>query len=155
MIKRSNKHIAFIAIFFFTAFIAVFITNALCDLEIIEYAPNLTHKHASKSEDVSHEDDHDHDHHDHHEKNSGDHDTNSDSDDPCCEDITNQLESSLFSKIVKNQIDDAKYFLLKDNILSTKLVSMYQFTKIIYHEYDHPPPLDGFSIRVLMQSFLN
>jgi hypothetical protein len=157
MIKWSNKHIVLVAIFFFTAFVGVFTTNALCDLEIIEYAPNLAHSHANKSGNSHHQDSHTQDHHtsdnDHHASDSDNH--NSDSDDPCCEDVASQLEASLFTKIIKNQNIEAKYFLIGENILSSILIFAYQPVHTIYHEYDDPPPLNGFGIRILVQSFLN
>ncbi len=147
MINWSSKHIALIAIFFFTAFAGVFTTNALCDLEIIEYAPNLVHNHSNELGD------------DHDEKEDGHHShksqSSSNEDDPCCDDVTSQLESSLFSKIIKKQIATAKYFLLRGVSISSNLISLYQSTNIIYHEYDTPPPLSGSTIRVLIQSFLN
>jgi len=149
MINWSSRHIAYFAIFFFTAFVAVFATKALCDLEIIEYAPNLAHSHAIESNDVSNKDEHDHSHH------HADSTSDADQDDPCCDDVTSQLESSLYNKIIKNSRVSVKYFLQGEISISSKIVSLYQSIKIIYHEYDTPPPLDGFSIRVLIQSFLN
>ncbi len=149
MINWSSKHIALIAVFFFTAFVGVFTTNALCDLEIIEYAPNLAHNHA---EEVAG------DHHNDKKSTTHSHNSNDSSsteDDPCCDDITSQLESSLFSKIIKKQVSVAKYFLLGSVSVLNNLVSLYQSTNIIYHEYDTPPPLGGSTIRVLIQSFLN
>lgn len=148
MINWSTKHITLITIFFFTAYVGVFTTNALCDLEIIEYAPNLAHNHTSDSKNDQHQGGHSHAEHAH--------DSHSDSsqEDTCCDDVTSQLESALFSKILKNQTVEAKYFLVRRITLTSKLVSFFQ-NHILYHEYDDPPPITGFDIRVLVQSFLN
>jgi len=149
MINWSSKHIALIAVFFITAFVAVFTTNALCDLEIIEYAPNLAHNHAEEASG---------DHHNDKESTSHSHSSHNSSsaeDDSCCDDVTSQLESSLFSKIIKKQVSVAKYFLLGSVSILNNLVSLYQSINIIYHEYDTPPPLSGSTIRVFIQSFLN
>jgi len=148
MIYWSSKHIALVAIFFFTAFAGVLTANALCDLEIIEYAPNLSHNHSSES-DTDHHNEQSHSHHSH---NS---DSGSNEEDPCCDDATSQFEASLFSKIIKKQISGVKYFLLGGISVSRIILSLYQSAHIIYHEYDTPPPLGGFNIRVLIQSFLN
>ena len=154
MIKWSSKHIVFLAAFFFTAFVGVFTTNVLCDLEIIEYAPNLAHHNKGDNENskTKHQDGHEHGHG---QDRASHHQDDSNSEDPCCDDVTSQLEASLYSKIVKDQVFDAKYFLIGSISLSNKIFTHYQSNSIIYHEYDDPPPLGGFSIRVLIQSFLS
>ncbi len=146
MVKWSSNHIVLIAAFFVSAFVGVLTTNALCDLGLIEYAPNLAHNHSAEPghSKTEHQDTHGHRHHQ----------DGSTSEDPCCNDLASQLNSSLFTKIIKHQVIGAKYFLIGNISTSSKLRLEFQSNYIIYHEYDVPPPLGGFSIRVLIQSFL-
>ncbi len=138
-----------IAIFFFAAFVGVFTANALCDLEIMEYAPNLVHEHSNESGSNHHNNENNH--HQHFPNSSSE--TNQE--DSCCDNIASQLEASLFSKIIKNTVVGAKYFLCGNISISSQLVSFYKTANIIYHEYDTPPPLTGVNLRILIQSFLN
>ena len=149
---RSAKHIARLSFMFLTIFVGAFTINALCDLEIIDYASNLGHQH----------DEHDKGRSDHHDTMASSHqhgadhhhDTESE-DDPCCDEKAASLEASLFFNYSASTIPSIKYFLLKTIDYTLKSMVQYNQVNIIYHEYDDPPPLEGFSLRVVIQSFLN
>lgn len=152
MIRLSNKHIALIASLFIAIFMGALTITTLCDLEIIDYASNLPHHHEKTNVTTAkdHHGKHEHDNQSH----VGEHDQSSETDE-CCDDVATSLESSLFSGIVKSYVPAAKFFLAGIIELKPQIISQYQTEDIIYHEYDDPPPLNGFKLRVEIQSFLN
>ena len=158
MISWSSKHIALITILFLATFIGAFTINALCDLEIIEYASNISHNHekltTATTEDHHNGNKHGHDHAVNHQSHADNHNNSGDADE-CCDDAADILETSLFTSLLKYYTPAAKYFLTGFIGLKFLVTSENHADHIVYHEYDDPPPMDGFDLRIVIQSFLN
>lgn len=161
MISWSSKHNAFITFLFIAFFMGALTITALCDLEIIDYSSNLSHHHEepaiSNVDYPQFEQNHVHSHGDHgasQGQTPNNHHSGNDEDE-CCDDAASILASSLFSSIVEFTVPVAKFFLAGIIEFKPQISSQYQSDNIIYHEYDDPPPLNGFKLRVEIQSFLN
>ena len=128
--------------------------TTLCDLGVIVYSSD--HKHETVGEN-HHDSEHHHgEHNDNHKKwisVEGDH--NSSENDECCDDAAALFASALYSSIVKYDAPIAKYFLV--GLIEYKPYTNYNYVSesVVYHEYDDPPPIKGFQVRVQIQSFLN
>ena len=122
-------------------------TSTLCDLEVINYDSSGRHTHDATS--------HNHTKTNGHQKADGGHQHHTDEDEPCCNDIYAQFEQALFLKLLKRKVFHAKYVLLYIFKYISFNLTRYQSIHNVYHEYDNPPPLSGFAIRVYIQSFLN
>jgi len=159
MINWGSKHIAFLSGLFIALFMGALTIGTLCDLEIIDYASNLSHNH-EKPENGNPEIHHlkqkkyyNHDNHGANQEQSNHH--HKEDDDECCDDASTILASSLFSGIVKYDVPAVKYFFVGLIEFKPQITTQYQSDNVIYHEYDDPPPLNGFKLRVEIQSFLN
>jgi hypothetical protein len=151
----NGKNIALLSIMFLAVFAGALTTSALCDLKIIDYAANLSHQHDDVHE---HSNPHQHDiktgEHSTNDHGAGHHGGQPDSE-ACCKEIATSLDSSLFYYSFHSTVPIVKYFLVKTIDFNHKIILNYKQLNIIYHEYDNPPPLEGFSLRVVIQSFLN
>ncbi|GEM_PF-2700436 len=150
-----RKNIVHLSAAFLLVFSGAFAVSALCDLGVIDYAANLTHQH-----DEEHRHDADHHHGEAASGHTGHHDTahqhnGGHEDEACCEEIAGSLESGLFFYQLISPVPAVKYFLLQTIDFGTQSSPRYTQRNVIYHEYDDPPPLDGFRLRVVIQSFLN
>jgi len=152
MIAWSSKHINLIVSLFLASFLGAFTTNALCDLEVIEYASTLSHSYEKLNVTTigGHDDDLDPDY----QQSSNNTHTSTDADE-CCDDAAGIFESSLFSGWVKFQLPLAKFYLAGIIEFIGNIIPLNYFDHIKYHEYDDPPQLNGFGLRVVIQSFLN
>ena len=148
-----RKHIAWVPVIMLLVFASAFTTNALCDLEVIDYASNLTHQHNNGH---GHQEDHHHGEATGHNGHHGDnHQHGQAAEETCCEEISGNLEAGLFFSHFAVSLPAVKYFLLKTINFGAKLLISYKQLNIIYYQYEDPPPLEGFGLRVVIQSFLN
>jgi len=157
MISWSNKHITILASLFIAIFVGALTINILCDLEIIDYAASISHKH-EEPEKAATFDSHPQSNHDHgsnHDHITNDSHQSDNKADECCDDVAESLTSSLFYSLVKHVVPADSYFIAGIIEFKPQVIPQYLSENIIYHEYDDPPPLNGFELRVEIQSFLN
>ncbi|MFY0654357.1 MAG: hypothetical protein JXQ96_20135 [Cyclobacteriaceae bacterium] len=164
MINSLNKRNAMLATCLLAAFAGLFICAFSCDFDIYSFNRQIGTNEAAEhhqSNDSDHHHDHNHHHHssqnnhadhstDHHEKNNGD------NPDECCDD----LRQSVFETLIKNDIQKQ---ILSGNFIVLYITSIpdYNFGLTKRLDKNHilrcnlPPPIRGFDIRILIQSFLN
>jgi hypothetical protein len=155
---RGKKHISLVSGFFLASFLGALTLSALCELEIVKFAGTDIDHHEELSQNLIGDIQQGTDHNSHADaenfRSSNKNKTQNSAGDECCSEEAGTLESSLFSDVSKIKIPPAKFFVA--GIIETAVfaVPIYHFKNSIFHEYDDPPPLNGFKLRVVIQSFL-
>jgi hypothetical protein len=156
-IKRK-KHISLIIGLFLASFLGALTLSTLCELEIVKFASADSHVHSELNQNANYGRQHALDHHDDSgsdQKRSTDKNQTQDSaNDECCSEVASTLESSLFSDVSEIKVPLATFFLAGIIETADFVVPLYHFNNSLFHEYDDPPPLNGFKLRVVIQSFL-
>jgi hypothetical protein len=155
---RHKKHISLVSGFFLASFLGALTLSALCELEIIKFADASINHHEELSQNSMRDLRHGADHNDHtnaeNSQSSDKNQTQNSAGDECCSEVASTLESSLFSDVSKVKIPQAKFFVAGIIETADFVAPLYHFKNSIFHEYDDPPPLNGFKLRVAIQSFL-
>jgi hypothetical protein len=143
---------------FLAAFIGAFTINSLCDFEVIKYSSNIPHIHERfdeyTAEDHHSRNSHGQDHAVSHQSHSDTHDNSGDLEE-CCDEAAYMFGTSLFAGLLKLYAPAAKYFLTGINGYQVLVTPVSDTNYLVYHEYDDPPPMDGFDLRIVIQSLLN
>lgn len=151
--RKLHAHKQYIVALLLSGFSSVFVCDFLCDVGVISWArfnshavitdhPKEAHHHHDSPTDHHHDDTHDH--------------NKSHEQDDCCQDVVNQIYASLIKFELKQSTLQAPLYCYmyeaytvygKPNTYSQRLLS-FLYTNL-------PPPVGGFHIRVLIQSFLH
>ena len=135
-----------------TGFISVFVCDFLCDVGVISWE----HLNSSSVKTDHHHRTEAHNHHDsHHHHDEHDHDQDDEEDD-CCNDMVNQVYASLIKPEIKQStFQPLVYHLLYQTYTVAFEPRGFSQKHLFFFYTNLPPPVSGFQIRVIIQSFLN
>ena len=142
--------------FLFT-FTLVFLCDYLCDLGLIFPKSDQMVQHHTFSANGHDHQDHTHNHHaDSHKPNHSDNEPTDDESEKCCDELTSLFFSSIKSSVVENTNWEtiAKSFPIIVFYLSNQYLYKSVLSKSILRYCWQPPPKQGYSIRISLQSFL-
>ena len=166
MINRLHKHKSTLAITLLLVFASLFVCAFLCDFDIYSFSQKIADsdkKHLDHQQSINEGHNHSSHEHDHHSKDhlgtsSHEHhsDTEGQSPEECCDDLRFSVFSSLIKQNSENLLANGNFY-----VLYTTHFPIYEFNyvtrfgKNILLRYVLPPPIGGFDLRILLQSFLN
>ena len=154
MIRKLHNMKIHIAALLLTGFVSVFACDALCNLGLISWG-NYTA--VVEKADPHHMSGHDHDHHvaDSDHQHDQDHHNKSDQEE-CCDEIVNNLYSSLIKyELKQNTVEVPTLHLLYEvHVIDFEAKNFLQKSLSFFYA-NLPPPISGFHIRIFIQSFLN
>lgn len=154
MMKKLQNKKQYIVTLALTGFISVFLCDGLCDLGLISWG-----NYPAIVQETEQYQDEGHGHHadavsDHH--HDDEHEHQNDEEEQCCDEIVNNLYSSLIKYEVRQNSVEIPVFQLIYQVYALDFQTETFNQKIFSLFYTNlPPPISGYRIRIFIQSFLN